>query len=134
MKEYKFRGFDAVGSKGWVFGDLVHNKKVTRTGLEDRVMVAGYEVVPESVGLFTGLYDYDKKPIYEGDLIYTRFDDKNPYGSVEYHPDGYFYMDDYFGKNTTKESKAPLGEMLRHNIDGRYAELRVKGTVYENRK
>ena len=33
--EYKFRGFDAVGNKGWVYGDLVHNKKITKTGLED---------------------------------------------------------------------------------------------------
>ena len=54
MREYVFRGYDAVGDKGWVYGDLVHNKKVTKTGLEDRVMVGGYEVVPESVGLFTG--------------------------------------------------------------------------------
>ena len=52
--EYKFRGFDATGQKGWVYGDLVHNQKVTRTGLEPRVMVGGYEVVSESVGLFTG--------------------------------------------------------------------------------
>ncbi len=134
MREYKFRGFDAVGQKGWVYGDLVHNKKVTKTGLEDRVMVAGYEVVPESVGMFTGLYDFDNKPIYEGDLIYSRFDIVRPFASVEYHPDGYFYMDEVFGNETCKESRTPLGEMLKYNIDGMYSELRVKGTVYENKE
>lgn len=67
--EYKFRGFDAVGQKGWVYGDLVHNQKVTRTGLEPRVMVGGYEVVPESVGLFTGIENKSGIEIYEGDIV-----------------------------------------------------------------
>ena len=27
MKDkWKFRGFDATGQKGWVYGDLVHNQ------------------------------------------------------------------------------------------------------------
>lgn len=76
MTEYKFRGFDATGQKGWVYGDLVHNQKVTRTGLEPRVMVGGYEVVPESVGLRSGLTDCNGNDIYDGDIVQWSKDGK----------------------------------------------------------
>ena len=74
--EYKFRGFDATGQKGWVYGDLVRNQKVTRTGLEPRVMVGGYEVVPESVGLRSGLTDCNGNDIYDGDIVQWSKDGK----------------------------------------------------------
>ena len=120
MREYKFRGFDAVGNKGWVYGDLVHNKKVTKTGLEDRVMVGGYEVVPESVGQFTGLKDNQGRDIYEGDLVNHPYIDPifcdlvncdNNEGVkseicfhdgsfvVKYDTDNYIYLDGFTRKN-----------------------------------
>lgn len=65
--EYKFRGFDVIGEK-WVYGDLVHNKKVTKTGLEPRTMVGGYEVAPESVGVYIGKKDDFGERLFEGDI------------------------------------------------------------------
>ena len=65
---WSFRGFDATGQKGWVYGDLVHNQKVTCEGLEPRVMVGGYEVVPESVGICIGKTDDHGNTLYEGDI------------------------------------------------------------------
>ena len=70
--EYKFRGFDAVGSKGWVYGDLVHNIKITKEKDVPRVMVGGYEVAPDSVGLCTGERDRKGHIIYEGDIVRYR--------------------------------------------------------------
>ena len=71
MMEWLFRGYYATGQKGWVYGDLVHNKKCNREEpyLTDLVMVGGYEVVPESVGLCSGLKDMFGKDIYDGDIV-----------------------------------------------------------------
>jgi hypothetical protein len=71
MMQWLFRGYDATGQKGWVYGDLVHNKKCNRDEpfLTDRVMVGGYEVHPKSVGLWTGLYDMNDTKIFEGDIL-----------------------------------------------------------------
>ena len=66
---FRFRGWDAVGCKGWVYGDLVHNMKVTKKGLEPRVMVGGYEVFPDSVGIGSGILDAGGNEIFVGDII-----------------------------------------------------------------
>mgnify|MGYP002868487260 CR=1 FL=1 len=66
--EYKFRGYDIIGSK-WVYGDLTHNQKVTQTGLEMRTMVGGYEVAPGSVGLSVGMEDDNCKEMFVGDIV-----------------------------------------------------------------
>lgn len=131
MRVIKFRGWDANGRKGWVYGDLVHNKKVNKTEpfLTDRLMVGGYEVVPESVGQFTGFYDYDNKPIFEGDLLYSSYDSEKPFGSVRYHHDGYWFIDESLGFIIHPSNHECLGKMLEY---WRW-EFKVKGTTYDFR-
>lgn len=83
IMEYRFRGYDVTGQKGWVYGDLTHSKRILQEApfLADRVMVGGYEVYPESVGLWTTVKD-----IYEGDVVETvRDDGERMEGVVEWH-------------------------------------------------
>lgn len=123
MREYKFRGWDAVGKKGWVYGDLVHNKKVTKTGLENRVMVGGYEVDPESVGIDTGFVDYIGKPIYEGDKVRVHIENESHEGVIVYYR---YYGCFVFQKEDDETKRTALFGIAP-------CQLEVIGNMYQNK-
>lgn len=124
---YKFRGWDAVGDKGWVYGDFVHNQKVTRTGLEPRVMVGGYEVYPESVGLCSGLKDMNGKEIYVGDIVDIYDSDLEEHVEQDVlFENGVFGIRNYFGSLTTLSFFLSGG-------DSEYS-IKVTGTIFEREK
>lgn len=72
MREIEFRG-KSVDSGKWFYGSLVINKDGT-CEITDGAEHYGYlrisvQVIPETVGQFTGIIDsYDNK-IYEGDVV-----------------------------------------------------------------
>ena len=76
MREIKFRG-KRVDNGEWVYGDLIHNAfdgyRIFPVGIKTD---GNYpvEVVPETVGQFTGLHDKNGKEIYEGDKCKIKFD------------------------------------------------------------
>jgi len=120
MKKYLFRGYDCVGNKGWVYGDLVHNQKVTKQGLEPRVMVGGYEVDPESVGLDSGLKDLNHKDIFEGDILSVKYNGKHLFNATVLWHKKYagFLMDE-----GDEDCYSPIPYET---------EIEVIGSVYEN--
>lgn len=71
----KFRG-KRIDNGEWVYGSLVveENKYYIALSINDNIKRDDYdvymlEVIPETIGQFTGLYDNTKKEIYENDIV-----------------------------------------------------------------
>ncbi len=122
MRKIKFRGKRLDGR--WIYGDLWHRPYakdcVTIVSfMEDTGTTGGLEVIPETVGQYTGLKDKNGKEIYEGDIITT--DLERPYLIVEYRNGAFMlncndgledYYDIFFGTSEEPTEVYKYGEVI----------------------
>ena len=125
MRTIKFRG-KRIDKDVFVFGDMLTGMGYKKGKFYilphqtyypgDCNSLDGYEVIPETVGQFTGLHDADGKEIYEGDIVI--FDNHlQGISQVVY---------DYAGFDVdSKTYRTALRPMMNNHI-------RVVGNIYDN--
>lgn len=134
MRTIKFRGKTTKGA--WLYGDLEHcvDDGTKMTYIFDDVLSQGGAVLPETVGQFTGLHDDNDSEIYEDDIIHIagRGFKEYDFGVVTWHKNGYFFVDDSFGKYE-KSNVNPIGDFFdrsKHDFNG--IVITVNGSIHDN--
>lgn len=121
----------------WVEGDFVSNKYILQGYRVERGFVVPYntfEVIPETVGQYTGLTDKNGKKIFEGDIVHltdVRYDNEwkavvvfgNPYGEYSW---GWNFL--YIGE----KPKVATDILLWAEMDDVEVYCEIIGNIYDN--
>ena len=122
MREILFRA-KTIDSNEWIYGYYLKGKDKTYIAIKERENEAGWdieEVIPETVGQYTGLKDKNGKMIFEGDIVTGLFNYNKITGYIKYGSDCTFYI----------ERNGLYGILLNNAEDW----LEVIGNIHDNKE
>jgi len=134
MREIEFKA-KKINGREWVYGyyQKVSNIHYIRDKHDSR-----YPVIKETVGQFTGLYDKDKKKVFEGDILrhatnYEPYDcviewNKEDIGSCGCCYDS-FSGSGFVGRVTKEKTKYDYSKYA-----GEYNKMEIIGNIHEELK
>lgn len=118
-----FRG-KSITTGEWVYGVPVSNsRKTCIVRLNDSDELTSIQVIPETVGQFTELYDKKGNGICVGDIVFYR-NYRNIYGNMFLQ----IKWIDYFGMFTAENDKIPK-VILLSNINRK---VEIIGNIHDN--
>lgn len=129
MREYVFCG-KRIDTGEWVFGDLVHSmyhKNDTCIKGPDGV----FDVIPETVGQYTGLEDRNGRRIFEGDIVWHYIEAQLKDGDPEKYEAGLVRWNERFN---SWERTTPRPELFPYDFVrlGKSCVYDVVGNIHDN--
>lgn len=153
MRERKYRG-QRIDNKEWVYGSLIWTPNA-KNGFKSIIVTDGanlwwslpfkelhingerwYQVIPETVGEFTGLYDEsdclldenaEEKPVFTGDIVLVSYKDKSIIAKVEFDMGMYVLLSKEF-----PDDYISIFEVSNIDRDYEWINGVVIGNIYDN--